>query len=267
MTIARPAAPAAADLLAAYRPGSPFFFASPRGTLLADGVYFGVPRSVRAEGLADLPTRVAAVLDLARAAGHDAPIVVGAVPFDHTAQAHLAVPDRVWRAGPLPTPLPTPPELPAAGTPRVTEVPAARAYADAVRRAVTRLDAGELDKVVLGRSLRLIAGAPFDPAALLRRLAGRDPGGHTFAVDLGAGRTLVGASPELLVARRGVVVTANPLAGSVARAADPVEDRRRAAALLASAKDRREHALVVEAVAGALRPLCAELTVPAEPEL
>lgn len=266
MTIAHPTAPTAADLLAGYRPGSPFFLASPRGTLLADGVYFGVPRSARADSLRDLPDRVAAVLDLAGAAGHDTPLVVGAVPFDATAQARLCVPDRVWRAGPLPASVPPPPPADT-GEPTVVEVPPAHVYADSVRRAVARLRDTELEKIVLARSLHLTVRRPFDPGTLLRRLAARDPDGYTYAVDLGAGRTVIGASPELLVSRRGGVVIANPLAGSVPRAADPAEDRRRAASLLASAKDRREHTVVVEAVAGSLRPLCATLDVPTQPSL
>nr|ASV47080.1 isochorismate synthase [uncultured bacterium] len=265
MTLAPTAPPAAADLLAGYRPGAPFFFASPRGTLLTDGVYFAVPRSVRADCLGDLPRRVAAVLDLARAAGHDDPLVVGAVPFDGGAHARLCVPDRVWRADRLPGRLPLAP--PVAGTPTVTPVPSEHGYADAVRRAVDRLRDDDLRKVVLARTLQLTGETPFDPGRLLRRLAARDPHGYTYAVDLGEGRTLLGASPELLVSRRGRTVVANPLAGSVPRAADPAEDRRRAAALLASAKDRAEHAVVVEAVAAALRPLCGRLQVPTAPEL
>jgi isochorismate synthase len=265
VTIAPTAAPAAADLLAGYSTGSPFFFASPRGTLLTEGVHFAVPSSVRPERSGDLPRRVAAVLDLALAAGHDDPVVVGAVPFDASAEARLCVPDRVRRGGRLPQHLPSGPPPDAVTT--VVPVPEPHVYADGVRRAVRRLRDRELEKVVLARTLRLTSDVAFDPAALLRRLAARDPNGYTFAVDIADGRTLVGASPELLVSRRGRTLVANPLAGSVPRAADPAEDRRRAAALLASAKDRREHAVVVDAVAGALRPLCTRLDVPAGPEL
>jgi isochorismate synthase len=57
------------------------------------------------------------------------------------------------------------------------------------------------------------------------------------------------------------------LAGSAARAADPDEDRRRGEALLASAKDRHEHALVVTDVAARLAPLVEDLEVPEEPSL
>jgi isochorismate synthase len=124
-----------------------------------------------------------------------------------------------------------------------------------------------LEKVVLSRAMDLTARAPLDPALLVRRLAARDPGGYTYAVDLGGGHTLVGASPELLVSRRGDRVTANPLAGSVPRAPDPAVDRERAQALLASPKNRQEHEVVVRAVADALAPLCTDLDVPGEPSV
>ncbi|MGV2805996.1 isochorismate synthase, partial [Clostridium perfringens] len=80
-------------------------------------------------------------------------------------------------------------------------------------------------------------------------------------------RTLFGASPELLVTKKGLRIKGNPLAGSAARSTDPVEDKRRATALLSSAKDRYEHALVIDAVASALQPFCSKLEVPAAPTL
>ncbi|ASW57776.1 hypothetical protein CIK06_16695 [Plantactinospora sp. KBS50] len=268
-------------------------FASPRGTLLAEGTYFAVPPSGRRDGLADLARRVDAVLGVAEAAGHPVRTVTGAVAFAPHTPAHLVVPLRLHRAGPptarpdaarpglnrpdavrpgLNRPDTVRPDLnrpaPAGAVPirALRAVPPPRDYVAAVERAVRQIKDGEYTKVVLARSLR--AEAPgFDPAPVVRALAGRDPGGYTFAVDLGAGRTLLGASPELLVSRRGFRVEANPLAGSIARSADPVQDRRRAAALLASTKDRHEHAVVSEAVAAALRPYCSRLAVPAEPSV
>jgi isochorismate synthase len=272
VTLAPTAAPAAtatgaADLLAGYGPGSPFFFASPRGTILTDGVHAVVPPATdeARDGDCGLTRRVSVTLDRARAAGFDNPLVVGAVAFDTAAGARLAVPERVRRAGRLPSGLPTTP--PAGGSPVVLPVPEPQVYADAVRRAVRRLRAGELEKVVLARTLRLTGDTGFDAGVLLHRLAARDPNGYLFAVDLDAGRTLLGASPELLVTRLGRTVLANPLAGSVPRHHDPAEDRRRAQGLLTSAKDLREHAVVVDAVTEALRPLCTDLDVPASPEL
>ena len=132
------------------------------------------------------------------------------------------------------------------------------------------IDAGAMRKVVLARTLEVDAGRELDPRQLLHRLRAVDPDAYTFAVAAGAEADdglLVGASPELLVSRRGREVRANPLAGSAPRAGDPDEDRANADALAADAKNLSEHAIVVEAVAAALDPLCDELTWDREPAL
>ncbi|MCK2243998.1 MULTISPECIES: isochorismate synthase DhbC [unclassified Crossiella] len=250
------------ELLSEYRAGSSFFFSSPRGVLLAEGVAAAVP-SVAAPGeLRALPGRVAQVL----AEAEPGALVVGAVPFDHNAAASLVVPEAVRRAEPFSSEVRLP-EL-SMNVPEweITPVPEPAAYVRSVRAALTPLGSGELDKVVLARSLALTAPTTVDLGRLLNNLIRRDPAGYSFAADLPS-RTLIGASPELLLSRRGGKVLSNPLAGSAARSADPEEDQRRAAALLVSAKDRHEHAVVVDAVAAALRPYCRTLDVPAAPEL
>ncbi|WP_244289324.1 isochorismate synthase [Burkholderia puraquae] len=215
---------------------------------------------------ADTPlvTRVAEALRRAQANGYAGAAVVGAVPFDADTPTALRVAHTMLRAAPSGVPrVPDP-----AGMRYATrEVPAADAYGDAVAHAVARIRAGELDKVVLARTLEVDGEQPVDVAPLVARLAARNPHGYTFSVDLGAGGTLLGASPELLVNRFGGVVRANPLAGSAPRSLDPVEDRRRAEALLDSAKDLDEHRVVVEAVRDSLAPFCSHLDVPVRPSL
>lgn len=152
-----------------------------------------------------------------------------------------------------------------------------------VEQALKYIASGELNKIVLSRTLQLDTSEQVDVPSYLHNLARHNTKGYTFAVDLPAleaeeagsdgavvgveQRTLIGASPELLVSREGLHLTVNPLAGSAPRSDDPVEDKLRAAALLESVKDRHEHAVVVEAVALALRPLCRRLDVPQEPSL
>ncbi|WP_083606334.1 isochorismate synthase [Geodermatophilus obscurus] len=130
-----------------------------------------------------------------------------------------------------------------------------------VGAAVERIDAGELAKVVLARDLLVTADAPLDPRALLARLAARFPDCWTFAVD-----GLLGATPELLLRRTGRQLSSRVLAGTAPRGAG-ADDERLAAGLLASAKDRAEHALAVESLVRALEPYCTTLTAPDEPEL
>src|SRR5262249_30444120 len=130
-----------------------------------------------------------------------------------------------------------------------------------------------LRKVVLARALGLTAEGPLDARVILRRLVAADPAAYGFLVDLTSagddytGAALVGASPELLVARSADRVVCQPFAGSAPRAADPEADAENVAALAASPKDRHEPQLVIDTMRAALEPLCEDLTIAPEPQL
>ena len=135
-------------------------------------------------------------------------------------------------------------------------------WLEAVAAAVERIEAGELEKVVLARDVGVWAEAPFDVRVLARRLHTRFPGCATFAVD-----GFVGASPELFVERTGRHLTSTSLAGTAPRSDDPDEDERLGRDLLASDKDRREHALLVDEVATQLEGGLAGVSHGAGPHL
>lgn len=152
----------------------------------------------------------------------------------------------------------------------VAALPTEDEYAERVRTALKRLGTGELDKVVLGRCLDVVSRPALDPDAVVRRLLATRPGRHVFSLPLGDAPdapVLLGASPELLVRRRGALVASTPLAGSVPRSADDDEDAARAEALRDSAKDLAEHSYVVEAIVRALEPVCVEVVAPRRPRL
>ncbi|TDD77934.1 isochorismate synthase [Actinomadura rubrisoli] len=255
-----------ADLLSDYRPEDSFFFRSAGHALLAEGTAAVVPTCNSAGGAADaLVRRVRTTLAEAEAAGQPRPIVVGALPFRPVTPARLRVPATVRWTGPMAAQAP-PPALPARfGSLR--HVPSPDDYRSGVTAALDRLADGPARKIVLARALYLEGVRHHGVAAMLRRLAHGNPDGYVFAFDLQPGRILLGASPELLVRRSGGRVTANPLAGSAPRHADALADARAGERLLASAKDLREHAVVVEAVAEGLRPYCLDLEVPDTPSL
>ena len=114
---------------------------------------------------------------------------------------------------------------------------------------------------------------PISPTALAARMAALNPVANTFAVDLSAagaefeGHSLVGATPEVLVSRRGRVVTCRPLAGTTKRSADADQDREAGESLLHSTKNLAEHAFVTSWIREVLQPMCSDLSVPATPEL
>ncbi len=195
------------------------------------------------------------------------PLLVGALPFDPTAH------DALHQPRSLTTTMPSRHvEMPAfAGD--IRSEPAPDDYASAVERALQTLDNPytPLRKVVLARSLHVTSAEVIDPHALAMRL-GQDAGVAPFVVGLPVAAEqlpawLVGASPELLVSRRGRSVLSHPLAGSARRSADPVADAAAARALLGSAKDHDEHRYVVEAIVEALAPFCRDIQAPERPEL
>jgi isochorismate synthase len=122
---------------------------------------------------------------------------------------------------------------------------------------LAEIAAGRARKIVAARRAEVRAAATIDEGAVLRRLGGQ-PTTWRFAFARG-GATFLGATPERLVRRAGDEVLSEALAGSVAAG--------HAGELLASSKDRAEHAMVVRAVADALAPLCATLDVPVAPQL
>ncbi len=133
-------------------------------------------------------------------------------------------------------------------------------FRSAVATAVARIDAGELDKVVLAHDLLAVAEADIDVRAVLAGLAAGNPDCWTFAVD-----GLVGATPELLVSRAGDRVVSRVLAGTTTRGGDPTDDQARVDALLHSTKDLEEHRYAVESLATSLTPHVRDLDVPSAP--
>ena len=135
-------------------------------------------------------------------------------------------------------------------------------WLEAVATATARIDRGDARKVILARDHAVWCSEPFDPRHLAMRLAERFPGCWTFHHD-----GFIGATPELLLARRGREVRSLVLAGTARRDPDPVVDQRLGAELLTSDKDRREHALAVDSVVEVLEGLCDDIVAPTEPEL
>lgn len=231
-----------------------FAMTGPSETLVAEGVRTGYNE-----------------LDAAAAALRDgsADLVVGAVPFDLRRPAALFSPARVSNVLR---------ERPGTALPAIRiagQLPDPAAHRSRVTAALRRLRNPEnpLEKVVLARALRLVADGPVDPLVILHRLVDADPQAVGYLSDLSpagpqyTGCALVGASPELLVERRGESVTCQPFAGSAPRSADPEADAAHGAALAASAKNRHEHQLVVDTMRASLEPFCVHLEVATEPQL
>ncbi|WP_029214447.1 isochorismate synthase [Kallotenue papyrolyticum] len=183
---------------------------------------------------------------------------------DSTTDVQAAADELVsWYATLSDLPLPT--SEPPRGA-RVAELTGAAAWQALVRHAVETIRRGALTKVVLARAVRLSAAQPLALGRALQRLREHYPGACTFAI-LRDQHCFLGATPERLVAVRNGIARTTALAGTIRRGATAAEDAALGTQLLGSAKDRHEHALVVETLRAALRAVCDDVHVPDVPEL
>jgi isochorismate synthase len=136
-------------------------------------------------------------------------------------------------------------------------------YEALVTDTTERIRSGQLEKAVLAREVIVSSPSAHDPAPLFGALRELFPSCFSFACGTPEA-TFIGASPELLIRRRGPVAATVALAGSTRRSADPAVDDHLGEQLLTSAKDRSEHEIVVRRIERALRPH--SVWVQADPE-
>jgi anthranilate synthase component I len=116
-------------------------------------------------------------------------------------------------------------------------------FETAVRAGQEHIAAGDIYQVVL--SQRFEAEVDADPFTVYRALRYVNPSPYMFFVRMGA-RSIVGASPEMLVRVEGDRVETHPIAGTRPRGRDDAEDVRLAEELKASEKERAEHVMLVD---------------------
>jgi isochorismate synthase len=127
-------------------------------------------------------------------------------------------------------------------------------YEHAVERAVERIRAGELQKLVLAREVRAHAATPHEPAGVFGALREVFPACYCWCVGTPE-LAFVGASPELLVRRDGQRAQTVALAGTTRRSADPAIDDHLGEKLLQSPKDREEQLIVERRIERTLDPV------------
>lgn len=204
-----------------------------------------------------------------------AEMVVGALPFLRDDPAALTVPRHIIREdGPL-----EPHSYYRMGPgaqlhARVAGLdPAPEEHVHRIRSAIATIGSTRLDKVVLARAVDIEFDPPVDPLLVAARLIDYSTHRDGFIADLSPaggrfeGSMLVGASPEVLIRRKGQTVSAYPLAGSAPRQPDRDRDAIVCHELRTSAKDVGEHAFVVDHLRRALTPLCEDLRIPRHPEI
>ena len=149
---------------------------------------------------------------------------------------------------------------------RVDGSPSNPVWLDKVTNALSAIQSGDLKKLVLARRIRVQGARRINPTRLLRWLAAQQPTCHQFALTT-ANSTLVGSSPERLVALHHRKLVSDAIAGTALRDNNYTQDCALGKKLLLDRKARREQGLVVDAIMGALEPVCQTLNVPAVPQL
>ena len=188
------------------------------------------------------------------------------VAFDHRLDVvHVIVeaatgpsvdPDAVWAEAAdeiraivdavLASPAPAGPAAATAAAAGSVPVEAERPPADyerSVSRAKEYIEAGDCQQVVI--SQRFSAELDIDPFAIYEELRLLNPSPYLFYFEHG-GRALVGSSPEALARIRDGELIVRPIAGTRPRGADPADDERLLAELLADPKENAEHVMLVD---------------------
>lgn len=135
-------------------------------------------------------------------------------------------------------------------------------WLDEVSGAIASIAEGSLSKVVLARDEVVWSKTPFSERTIAMRLAQTFPDCFTFVCD-----GLVGATPELLIRRRGRDVGSVVLAGSARRGDDPEDDAAEADGLIHSEKEREEHSFALDSVRDALQGVSSDVVASREPEI
>ncbi len=116
-------------------------------------------------------------------------------------------------------------------------------YEEMARTAKEHIAAGDIYQVVLSQRFETTVTA--DPFTVYRALRHVNPSPYMYFLRMG-GRSIVGASPEMLVRVEGRTAQTHPIAGTRPRGASAAEDARLATELQGNEKERSEHVMLVD---------------------
>ena len=260
------------DLIEEDVPG--FVFATPTGTIsskkLVEQIEFDRQQNLSFQQqqqawLEHAKSKLARKIELT---GNSELILVGSMPFDHRDLPEISIAEakntfvneRMDKTQNLHSDL---------QKVEASLVPNQNEYMQGVEKLVKLMRDTELEKAVLARAIDISTEEKINIVDLFYSLYASNPDGYTFALAQNPKQSgwFVGASPELLVAKQNEYIFSHPVAGTLARHSDPQQDQAQAEKLLASVKDLHEHAVVIEAIADQLAPLCKSLSIPKTPSL
>ncbi len=163
----------------------------------------------------------------------------------------------------LAAPAPSTVAVPGEEDPTIRTQLSADEYAAMVERAKAAVRAGDVFQVV--PSQRYEVDCPADALEVYRVLRASNPSPYMYLLRLptvdGRAYDVVGSSPEALVKVDGRQVMTHPIAGTRPRGATPEQDVANAESLLADAKERAEHLMLVDLARNDLARVCDAGTV------
>ncbi|WP_407525497.1 aminodeoxychorismate synthase component I [Methylobacterium oryzisoli] len=134
------------------------------------------------------------------------------------------------------------------------------AYEQAVDTVRDFIRAGDIYQANIAQRFAADLPPGFDRFAFYRRLRAQNPA--TFAAYLECGTlTVASSSPERFLRLDGRRIETRPIKGTAPRSPDPAEDEARAAALLASDKERAENVMIVDLLRNDLSRIAAPHSV------
>ncbi|MEJ2766592.1 isochorismate synthase [Photobacterium sp. MCCC 1A19761] len=240
---------------------SPFFFASPSNTLFGVGVAQEFHQPIP---FTDLARQATTMLQAAKKDETDNPVLFGIVPFSDDNPTRFVIPEKLYVSSSTRGSLSRPNMVSQA---KLISSPSGQQYRQGVEDLLEMFATTGLSKAVLSRAVEVATHEDIPLQNLLNNLLAINSRGYTFAANTQAGTKLMGASPELLVAKKGSHLVSNPLAGSRPRSESEALNDASRLSLLNTQKDLHEHGLVVEEVERVLSRYCHNLYTPMVPSV
>jgi menaquinone-specific isochorismate synthase len=141
------------------------------------------------------------------------------------------------------------------------DTPTAIEWHQNIHTALTTFPALHLDKIVLARRTTLTFTTPLQPQSLLLALQPHNPHSYHFCFQINPHTAFIGISPERLYHRHDRFLKTEAIAGTRHRGASVEIDLELSDALQTSAKDLREHQLVVANLQDILGELCEKIEI------
>lgn len=248
-----------------------FFFMSPYRSFTTSGCFVHYLEPALNGDLPDSPfqKKLQKLFVDAKLQGIANPIMVGAIPFDTHQPSSLFIPEN-WQSFSRSEKLQSARSFARYQQLNVIKreaIPEQVIFEDMVARVSAMTATQEVDKVVLSRLIDITTDADINSGVLLERLIAQNPVSYNFHVPLADGSVLLGASPELLLRKKGNHFSSLPLAGSARRQSDYELDREVGNRLLISEKDCHEHHLVTQAMKMVLKDRSKNIQISDSPKL